>query len=123
MTESGAKREAEMSNINNQTMDSYIEGLFAFIDSSPTSFHAAANVGQALEEAGFQRLYETKSWQIESGKKYFVDRNDSAVIAFSIPQKEQKGFHIVAAHSDSPCFKLKELPELSVEEHYLKWNV
>lgn len=49
MTESGAKREAEMSNINNQTMDSYIEGLFAFIDSSPTSFHAAANVGQALE--------------------------------------------------------------------------
>ncbi len=123
MTESGAKREAEMSNINNQTMDSYIEGLFAFIDSSPTSFHAAANVGQALEEAGFQRLYETKPWQIESGKKYFVDRNDSAVIAFSIPQKEQKGFHIVAAHSDSPCFKLKELPELSVEEHYLKWNV
>lgn len=57
------------------------------------------------------------------GKKYYVNRNDSAVIAFSVPKKSSKGFHIVAAHSDSPCFKLKELPELTVEEHYLKWNV
>ncbi|MBQ2802427.1 MAG: M18 family aminopeptidase [Lachnospiraceae bacterium] len=32
------------------------------------------------------------------------------------------GFHIVAAHSDSPCFKVKEAPEIAVEDKYLKLN-
>ena len=29
---------------------------------------------------------------------------------------------MAAAHSDSPCFKIKEKPELTVEEHYLRLN-
>lgn len=29
----------------------------------------------------------------------------------------------MAAHSDSPCFKLKEKPELTAEKRYVKWNV
>lgn len=33
-----------------------------------------------------------------------------------------KGFHIVASHSDSPSFKLKEQPEIRVEENYVKLN-
>lgn len=102
---------------------SYLEGLFDFIDHSPTCFHAVANMEEELQKAGYQQLSEKQIWQIKAGNKYYVNRNDSAIIAFSIPKKEQKGFHIVAAHSDSPCFKLKELPELSVEERYLKWNV
>lgn len=114
-------------NLKNETSScqhtSYLEGLFDFIDHSPTCFHAVANMEEELERAGYQQLSEKNIWQIKAGGKYYVNRNSSAVIAFSIPQREQKGFHIVAAHSDSPCFKLKELPELAVEEHYLKWNV
>lgn len=114
-------------NLKNETFScqhtSYLEGLFDFIDHSPTCFHAVANMEEELERAGYQQLFEKNIWQIKAGGKYYVNRNGSAVIAFSIPQREQKGFHIVAAHSDSPCFKLKELPELAVEEHYLKWNV
>lgn len=114
-------------NLKNETFScqhtSYLEGLFDFIDHSPTCFHAVANMEEELERAGYQQLSEKNIWQIKAGGKYYVNRNGSAVIAFSIPQREQKGFHIVAAHSDSPCFKLKELPELAVEEHYLKWNV
>lgn len=114
-------------NLKNETSScqhtSYLEGLFDFIDHSPTCFHAVANMEEELERAGYQQLSEKNIWQIKAGEKYYVNRNGSAVIAFSIPQREQKGFHIVAAHSDSPCFKLKELPELAVEEHYLKWNV
>lgn len=102
---------------------SYIEGLFEFINNSPTCFHAVENIGKELEGAGYHKLSEKSEWKIRMGGKYYVNRNDSAVIAFSIPEKEFKGFHIVAAHSDSPCFKLKELPELTVEEQYLKWNV
>ena len=32
------------------------------------------------------------------------------------------GFHIAATHSDSPCFKVKESPEMGVENVYLKLN-
>ena len=102
---------------------SYIEGLFDFINNSPTCFHAVENIDKELEGAGYHKLSEKSVWKIRMGEKYYVNRNDSAVIAFSVPKKSSKGFHIVAAHSDSPCFKLKELPELTVEEHYLKWNV
>lgn len=38
--------------------DSYIEGLFSFIDKSPTCFHAVENVGRQLEEAGYHALTE-----------------------------------------------------------------
>lgn len=34
-----------------------------------------------------------------------------------------KGFHMVATHSDSPTFKIKENPEIIVEDHYIKLNV
>lgn len=117
------KRDTKSKKNAQEKVSSYIEGLFAFIDNSPTCFQAVENINRELEQAGYQRLLERCPWEIVKGGKYYVNRNDSAVIAFSIPEKEQKGFHIVAAHSDSPCFKLKELPELTGEEHYRKWNV
>ncbi len=113
-----------MSEIGRQKENiSYIGELFDFIDNSPTCFHAVENMRQELEAAGYQRLSEKCPWKVVMGGNYYVIRNDSALIAFSIPKEGHKGFHIVAAHSDSPCFKLKELPEFCVEEHYLKWNV
>lgn len=36
--------------------------------------------------------------------------------------EEVIGFHIVAAHSDSPSFKVKESPENTVEGHYVRLN-
>ena len=114
------KRDSKNKKNLQENTGSYIEELFDFIDNSPTCFHAVENINRELEQAGYQRLLEKCPWKIAEGGKYYVNRNDSAVIAFTIPAKEHKGFHIVAAHSDAPCFKLKELPELTVEEHYLK---
>ena len=98
--------------------------MLDFITKSPTCFHAAANLGEMLEKAGFQKLRENEEWKLEKGGRYYTERNDSSVIAFAIPAKEAdiKGFHMAAAHSDSPCFKIKEKPELTVEEHYLRLN-
>ena len=116
--------ERKMSEIGRQKENiSYIGELFDFIDNSPTCFHAVENMRQELEAAGYQRLSEKCPWKVVMGGNYYVIRNDSALIAFSIPKEGHKGFHIVEAHSESPCFKLKELPEFCVEEHYLKWNV
>lgn len=98
--------------------------MLDFIAKSPTCFHAAANIGSILEKAGFRELRENEKWNIEKGGRYYTKRNDSSVIAIAIPAKEAdiRGFHMAAAHSDSPCFKIKEKPELTVEEHYLRLN-
>ncbi len=101
----------------------YIEELFHFIESSPTCYQAVEQVGRRLDKAGYHALSEKEVWSLKKGEKYYVNRNDSSVIAFCIPKGKPKGFHIVAAHSDSPCFKLKELAELTAESQYLKWNV
>lgn len=97
--------------------------LFTFIDESPTCFHAVANLEKLLEKQGFLKVSEKERWKLEKGGKYYVNRNGSSLIAFTIPQKKPSGFHMVAAHSDSPCFKIKELPEIAADSYYLKLNV
>ena len=50
-------------------------------------------------------------------------RNSSSVIAFTIPENARNGYRIMASHSDSPTFKIKENPEMAVEKKYVKLNV
>lgn len=105
-------------------MKEYIEcarEMLEFIDKSPTCFQAVKNVCDMLTAAGFAELGEAGEWKLEKGKGYFVTRNESSVIAFRIPE-QLSGFHIAAAHSDSPSFKVKESPESTVEEHYVRLN-
>lgn len=100
-----------------------LHDLFTFIDESPTCFHAVANLEKLLDKQGFVRLSEKERWKIEAGGKYYVNRNGSSLIAFTIPKEKPLGFHMAAAHSDSPCFKVKESPEIASEKYYLKLNV
>ena len=97
------------------------EEMLEFIQKSPTAFHAAANVEQMLKEEGFVRLEEADGG-IEPGGRFYTTQNGSAVIAVRIPAGKPEGFRIVASHSDSPCFKLKETPEIRVEGIYTKLN-
>ncbi len=96
--------------------------MLEFIENSPSCFHVVENVKKLLEKQGFLALDEKEAWELVPGNGYFAVRNDSSVIAFRLPEGEVKGFHITAAHSDSPTFKLKESPELAVEEHYVRLN-
>ena len=99
------------------------EEMLEFIEKSPTSFHAVANLKKSLEEQGFEPLQETDSWNLRPGRGYLVTRNESSLIAFRMPKEgEPKGFHIAAAHGDSPSFKIKEEPEIAAEKAYLKLN-
>ncbi len=98
------------------------EELLTFIRKSPSAYHVVENIKDTLLEQGYEELKETQEWDIKSAKGYFVVRNDSSVIAFHMPAKAPKGFHIVASHSDSPTFKVKENAEMAVEEKYIKLN-
>ena len=101
----------------------YVEGLFDYIQKSPSPYHAVETAKVMLNEAGFTEVVETETWNLKAGGNYYVTRSDSAIIAFQIPEKEAKGFHMVASHDDSPCFKLKENPELTTGEMYTRLNV
>lgn len=96
--------------------------MLEFIDKSPSCYHTVANVRSMLEEQGYRQLKETDRWEMKRGQGYYVTRNDSSVIAFFLPENEVEGFHIIASHSDSPSFKIKEQPEMAVENHYVKLN-
>lgn len=102
--------------------------MLEFIEESPTCFQAVAGLKKLLKKEGFSELKETEDWKsLEKGGKYYVVRNSSSIIAFHIPTQEKcegkyRGFHMAAAHSDSPTFKVKENAEMKVEERYIRLN-
>ncbi|MDE6195461.1 MAG: M18 family aminopeptidase [Erysipelotrichaceae bacterium] len=97
--------------------------LLAFLQKSPSCFHAIRAMKEELENAGFEELLEGSSWSLAAGKFYYVVRNGSSIIAFKIGKMiEDYSFNIVASHSDSPCFKIKENAELEVKGKYAKLN-
>ena len=95
------------------------EKLFNYIASSPTAYHACDHTAEMLKSAGDKELSESEAWKIKAGRGYFVRRNGSSIIAFRIPSAEATGFMITAAHSDSPCFKIKETPEIA-DKYYVR---
>ncbi len=102
-------------------MNKTVKGLFEFIEESPSQFHVVENERQRFLKEGFVELSEAKEWKLELGKNYFVTRNGSSIVAFRMPKKAYKSFMIMASHSDSPSFRIKEMPEMK-EGHYVKLN-
>lgn len=97
----------------------YVAGLLEFLQHSPTPFHAVAQMTQQLEAAGYQRLHEADAWQLDPDGQYYVTRNDSSLIAFSLAADPvSHGFRMVGAHTDSPCLKVKPNPELVQSGYY-----
>ena len=100
----------------------HLERFLNFAEQAPTAFHAAAAFREMLEDRGFSELREEDPWFVDAGGKYYVIRNDSAVIAFRVPESGFAPFRVVAAHGDSPTFRLKERFE-DAGEHYVRLNV
>lgn len=106
-----------------QTLE-FAQQLIDFCYASPTAFHAVATTRELLDKNNFVQLHENTSWKLKAGGRYYLVRNDSALIAFiagSAPVAEQ-GFRIVGAHTDSPGFRIKPAPEMLAENTYLRLN-
>ena len=93
-------------------MEKRTEALIDFLDKAHSVFHAVAGLEKALLDAGYQALNEWDAWNLIPGGKYYLKRNDSAILAFRIPQGVPKGFLLSASHADRPCFKVKENAQL-----------
>ncbi|MBR2647104.1 MAG: M18 family aminopeptidase [Clostridia bacterium] len=96
--------------------------LIEFLKSSYTAYHACENVKNILLENGFRRLPEGHDWPICEDGKYFVERNGSSIIAFTVGALDDFSYKIAASHTDSPALKLKENPLIS-SSAYVTLNV
>lgn len=97
----------DIRNMNN------LKNLQDFIAESPTAYNAARLIANIFDANGFSRLDEKKRWTIAPKQKYYVVRNDSAILAFrtgSMPIGDA-GTRIVAAHLDSPALKIKHIAQ------------
>ncbi|MDB5106046.1 MAG: family aminopeptidase [Fibrobacteres bacterium] len=99
------------------------DSLIAFLNASPTPFHAVETAADRLLAMGAIRLDEKDAWTLKPGQTFFVTRNGSSIVAIRIPQDlSRPRFRIAAAHTDSPCLKLKpRSPDPSA--NYRQWGV
>lgn len=100
----------------------FSKDLIKFIDESPLNYFAVANAKKILTANGYKELKENEKWEIEDKGKYFVTRNDTALIAFTVGEDLTKGFDIIGSHTDSPTFKVKSNAEVN-DSGYLKINI
>ncbi|MBS7325575.1 MAG: M18 family aminopeptidase [Thiopseudomonas sp.] len=101
-------------------MTDNLASLLAFLQASPTPFHATAELARRLQAAGFEALDERDRWQLQSSGRYYVTRNDSSIIAWTMGQQERvnSGLRLIGAHTDSPCLKVKPQPELEKKGYW-----
>ncbi|RCK64239.1 Aspartyl aminopeptidase 4 [Candida viswanathii] len=99
----------------------YAQGFVDFVNASPTPYHAVDSVKCLLKDAGFEELVERHNWEqtasLKKGGKYYVTRNGSSLIAFTIGGKfaNGNGIAIVGAHTDSPCLRIKPISKKNAE--------
>ncbi|KAK6156297.1 hypothetical protein DH2020_010545 [Rehmannia glutinosa] len=110
-TTSPLRSNPESSSSSTESSQSVVGDLLDYLNESWTQFHATAEAKRQLVAAGFHLLSENEEWELKPGGRYFFTRNMSSLVAFAIGEKYSvgNGFHVIAAHTDSPCLKLKPM--------------
>lgn len=100
--------------------------LLRQLDASTCNFLAVKTVSDALLKAGFEKLdMASAEWTLKPNGRYFLTRNSSALFAFITADKAEAlpTFRIIAAHTDSPCFKIKPNAEIYGDGGVVSLNV
>ena len=90
-----------------------LDKIINLLNESYSPFHVVKNIENELKENGFSLLKENQNFRLEKGKKYYVKRNDTSIIAFEIPDDfsfASSSFLLTSTHNDSPTFKIKPNP-------------
>ena len=59
-----------------------VTDLLAYIDRSPTPYHAVAESVRRLRAAGFEELSEAELWELGPGECRYLVRSQSSLVAF-----------------------------------------
>jgi len=107
--------------------EAYTKPFISFMSENPTVFHAVEYFSKRLESSGFTKLSERKSWKDEltRGGKYYVVRNGSALLAFTIGDDYDagNGFSMIAAHIDALAARLKPISKLPSKAGFTQLGV
>ena len=90
-------------------IDAAANDLLAYIDASPTPYHAVRETIRRLSAQGYRALDEREPWDLKPGDQVYVTRGDSSIAAFHVGRApvDRAGFRLVGAHTDSPNLRLK----------------
>lgn len=98
------------------------QGFLDFVNQSPTPYHVVNTTKKILKNNGFQELSERSNWagSIKKNSKYFVTRNASSLIAFTIGGNYQpgNGFAMIGGHTDSPVLRIKPISKQTKEGYH-----
>ena len=112
--------------------------LIDFLYDSPSACHGVKATQRILNENGFIEIKEEDKWDLKSKGKYYVIKNDSALIAFEIGSEDiEQGeiTNIEFTEDDTVKLELDEFTEEVVDlqdfiENHIKegnnyhtWNV
>ncbi len=95
------------------------DDLLAYLDASPSPWHAVASSVERLDGAGFRPQREHSPWEslengyVVRGGALVAWRQSSATSGSSATGSGRPGdtYRIVGAHTDSPCLRIKPRPD------------
>jgi len=92
-----------------------VADLLAFIDRSPTPYHAVAEATARLRAASYRELAEADVWDLSPGDRHYVVRGDGSLVAFEVGSRPpaECGFRGIGAHTDSPNLRAKPLADVT----------
>ncbi|ORU92188.1 MAG: M18 family aminopeptidase [Cycloclasticus sp. symbiont of Bathymodiolus heckerae] len=93
----------------------HTRALLDYIDASPSPWHAVQTTVNTLLQANFSELHEGDAWALAPNGRYYVIRDDSSIIAFTVGNDlTENGFRLIGAHTDSPGLRVKPKPNSKV---------
>jgi aspartyl aminopeptidase len=92
-------------------MSADVTDLLAYLDASPSPYHAAAEAGRRLVAAGSSAVALGDPWTEVPSRGHVVA--DGAVVAWSLPDggPPLPPLRLVGAHTDSPGLRIKPRPD------------
>jgi aspartyl aminopeptidase len=92
----------------------HAQALLDYIDASPSPWHAVQTTAMALNANNFSELEEGQAWSLQPNGRYYVIRDDSSIIAFTVGAQSlaENGFRLIGAHTDSPGLRVKPKPDI-----------
>ncbi|CAK7271333.1 vacuolar aminopeptidase 1 [Sporothrix epigloea] len=105
----------------------FAEPFLEFMSNNPTVFHAVDHFKNELQAAGFKQLNPRADWSLDvkPGGKYFITRNGSSMIAFTVGGQyvPGNGVVMVAGHVDSLTARLKPVSSKPNKAGYVQLGV
>ncbi|GAO16879.1 hypothetical protein UVI_02011990 [Ustilaginoidea virens] len=98
-----------------------------FLRENPTVFHAVDYFKRKLNDCGFAELSSRDAWdgKVQPGGKYWVSRNGSTIIAFTVGEayKPGNGVGMIAGHVDALTARLKPVSTRPSKAGYVQLGV